>query len=53
MNIEYESHSNKISSIYFYQAPYWIYVEGIKISVIESIPDFYSNSHELEVFDLR
>ena len=53
MNIEYEPHSNKISSIYFYQAPYWIYVEGIKISEIESIPDFYSNTHELEVFDLR
>lgn len=53
MNISYNKDSNYISEIYFYQAPYWIYIKNLTITSIDTASYNYKQSDNYEVFDFR
>ena len=53
MEINYSKDNNYISQIFFYQAPYWIYIKDLSISSIDSVINYYYDLKNYEVFDFR
>ena len=53
MNITYDKSNSYISDLFFYQAPYWIYIQDLAITPLDSIPYNYTDWDNYEVFDLR
>lgn len=53
MNIIYDKNSDYISRLSFYQAPYWVYIQNLTITSLDSIPYNYKQSDDYEVFDFR
>ena len=53
MNITYDKSNSYISDLFFYQAPYWIYIQDLAITSLDSIPYNYTDWDNYEVFDLR
>ena len=53
MNIIYNKNNDYISQLSFYQAPYWIYIQNLTISSLDTIPYNYKQSNDYEVFDFR
>ena len=53
MNIIYNENNSYISEFSFYQAPYWVHVQDLIITSLDSIPYNYAEWDNYEAFDLR
>ena len=53
MNITYNKNNPNISELRFYQAPYWIYIQDLAITSLDSLPYDYTEWDNYEVFDFR
>ena len=53
MNITYDKNNSYISTISFYQAPYWIHIKDLAITPLDSIPYDNSKWSNFKVFDFR
>ena len=53
MNITYNKNNPNISELRFYQAPYWIYIQDLTITSLDSLPYDYTEWDNYEVFDFR
>ena len=53
MNITYNKDNPNISELRFYQAPYWIYIQDLTITSLDSLPYDYTEWDNYEVFDFR